>query len=86
MKKLIIYTAVLLSGIYISCEDHKPIAASDVPPAAVSAFNARYPAAQDVKWITEDKKGKKIYEAQFKLENQNFEAEFDADGGFILEH
>lgn len=86
MKKLLVYAAVFFSATFISCDDHKSIPVSEVPPAAVSAFNARYPAAANVKWITEDKKGKKIYEAQFQLENQNFEAEFDADGGFILEH
>ncbi len=86
MKRIFVYAAVIVSVMFTSCEEHKAIPVSEVPPAAVSAFNAKYPLAANVKWITEDKKGKKIYEAQFQLENQNFEAEFDEAGGFILEH
>ena len=56
-----------------SCGDKKT-SVSDVPPAAVSAFPAKYPAAGDVNRITESKNGKTLYEAQFKFNNENTEA------------
>lgn len=84
MKKLLFPVSVLVCFIISSCNDKK-ISASDVPKPAVSAFNAKYPEAKDVSWITEKKDNKTLYEAQFKLNDKKVEAEFDADGNFVAQ-
>lgn len=84
MKKFFI-AFTILGLMFSSCGDNK-ISASDVPPAAVSAFTAKYPAATDVNWITESKNGKTLYEAQFKFNNEKTEAEFDSAGNFVQEN
>ena len=83
MKKLIIPLTVLL---FTACnENEKKISASDVPSSVQSAFNAKYPNASDVKWEQEKEKGKLIYEAEFKFNGKEIEAEFDSTGTFIEE-
>ncbi len=85
MKKIIIYSAVILSfGILSSCSEKK-IAASEVPQPAMAAFNTKYQGATDVEWKTEKEDGKTIYEAEFKFNGKKIEAEFDANGTFIKE-
>ncbi len=85
MKKIIIYSAVILSlGIVSSCNEKK-IAASEVPQPAMAAFNTKYPGAADVEWETEKEDGKTIYEAEFKFNEKKIEAEFDANGTFLKE-
>ena len=61
MKKFFI-ASIILCLMFSSCGDKK-ISTSDVPPAAVAAFTAKYPGATDVNWITESKDGKTLYEA-----------------------
>lgn len=84
MKKTIFYFAVVLFGILSSCNDKK-IAATEVPQAAMAAFNTTYQGATDVEWKTEKEDNKIIYEAEFKLNGKKIEAEFDANGNFIKE-
>jgi hypothetical protein len=84
MKKNIFSLLVLLTAFIVSCGDSK-IAASEVPAAALQAFNSKYQGATDVKWEKEKKSGKTIYEAEFKFNGARLEAEFDADGSFIAE-
>ncbi|WP_336518532.1 PepSY domain-containing protein [Pollutibacter soli] len=82
MKKLVSAAAICL--MLLSC-DEKKISASDVPSAVVSAFNQKYPGASDVKWQIEKENDKQIYEAEFKMDGKQIDAEFDADGTFIRE-
>ncbi len=83
MKKLLIPFAVLL---FSACnEKEKKISASEVPPAVLSAFNTKYPNSSDVKWEQEEEKGKLIYEADFKFNGKEIEAEFDPAGNFLEE-
>ena len=81
MKKIIIPLALLL---FAACNEKK-IAASDVPSPVQAAFNAKYPNSSDVKWEQEKEKGKIIYEADFKVNGKEIEAEFDSTGKFIEE-
>ncbi len=83
MKKSILF-GLLFTLIMASCGDNK-ISEDKVPGAVVSSFKTKYPAATDNKWITEKKDGKTIYEAQFKADGKEIEAEFNEDGSFIKE-
>ncbi len=84
MKKSILL-GLVLSFIMASCGDTK-ISEDKVPGAVVTSYKAKYPAGTDTKWITENKDGKTIYEAVFKLNGEEVEAEFNEDGSFIKEH
>lgn len=84
MKKNIFYPAVFLLATLLSCNDKK-ITAADVPKPVVAAFNMKYHGAEDIRWITEKKNNKIIYEAQFNLDGETREAEFDTVGNFIQE-
>jgi hypothetical protein len=67
-----------------SCSNNK-ISEDKVPGAVVSSFKTKYPTATNTKWITEKKDNKTIYEAQFKNDGKEIEAEFNDDGSFIQE-
>lgn len=82
MKKIL--SILLLAVLMASCSGNK-IKEDEVPGAAVAAFKAKYPAATDTKWKTEKKDGKTIYEAMFKNNGKEVEAEFAEDGTFLLE-
>ncbi len=55
------------------------ISASSVPQAVISAFQTKYPAAVRVKW---EKEGE-LYEAEFLLKNERYDAYFKADGTWV---
>jgi uncharacterized membrane protein YkoI len=82
MKKSIILPACFT--MLLACNEKK-IAASEVPPAVISAFNAKYPGATDVKWEHEKEKGKWVYEAEFKSNGKEDEVHFDSAGNFVGE-
>ena len=82
MKKLFI---VLIAGaLWSSCSD-KGIMTAEVPPAVREAFSARYPEVTEPAWSKEKEKGKLIYEAEWKRDGKEVEAEFDENGVFIRE-
>ncbi len=85
MKKIIIYLAVLAITALLSCENEQEISASEVPQPVMSAFQAKYPNITPEKWVKENEKGKTVYEAKFKNNNKEVEAEFDQNGNFIEE-
>ncbi len=87
MKKYIL-VSLFVSTILLttSCSSHTTISEDKVPAAVVTSFKAKYPAAIISKWITENKDGKTIYEAVFKTNGEEVEAEFNEDGSFIKEH
>ena len=77
-------SALVFTLLMASCGDNK-ISEDKVPGAVVTNFKSKYPTASDNKWITEKKDGKTIYEAQFKLEGKEVEAEYNEDGSYINE-
>lgn len=85
MKKSIIYLAVIVMTALFSCHSQQEIPASRVPQPVMTAFQTRYPNITVDKWVTETEKGKTIYEAKFKNNNKDVEAEFDENGTFIKE-
>ena len=84
MKNNIFCLLILVAGFVAGCSNSN-IDASAVPAAAMQSFNTKYQGASDVKWKTEKKSGKTIYEAEFKFNGASVEAEFAEDGTFIKE-
>jgi uncharacterized membrane protein YkoI len=85
MKKRTIYLIVFAITGFLSCENEQQISASEVPQPVMSAFQAKYPNITADKWVKENEKDKTVYEAKFKSNNKDVEAEFDANGNFIEE-
>lgn len=85
MKKSFVFALLFSVMLAISCS-HTEITEDKVPAAVVTSFKAKYPAAKVSKWVTEKKDGKTIYEAVFKDNGEEIEAEFNEDGSFIKEH
>ena len=85
MKKFI-FPMFLFSIILVTSCSHSAISEDKVPVAVVTSFKTKYPAATNTSWITEKKDGKLIYEAKFKDNGEEIEAEFNDDGSFIKEH
>lgn len=86
MKKTIVFAFMIAAMLTISCSSHTDISEDRVPAAVITSFKAKYPTAVISKWVTEKKDGKTIYEAVFKENGEEIEAEFNEDGSFIKEH
>lgn len=86
MKNSMIVACIFSLVFIISCSSHTEISEAKVPAAVVSSFKVKYPTATITKWVTEKKDGKTIYEAVFKENGEETEAEFNEDGSFIKEH
>ena len=84
MKKFLV-PATMCVALLACGENEKKLTASEVPKPVDSAFNAKYPGAADVEWEQEMKKGKAVYEVDFKLNDKKKEAEFDSTGTFLEE-
>jgi hypothetical protein len=56
---------------------------AEVPPAVLQSFTAAYPAAQVLKYEGAFEKGGKIYEIDFLLGKQEYEAEYNAQGKLL---
>ena len=69
MKKIITYLAFFAIAGFISCENEQEISASEVPQPVMSAFQSKYPNITADKWVKESEKGKTVYEAKFKNNN-----------------
>jgi len=85
MKKLITCLFVFAIAVFISCENEQEISASEVPHSVMNAFQSKYANITPEKWVKETEKGQTIYEAKFKNNNKEVEAEFDENGSFIKE-
>jgi len=85
MKKIITWLTVLTITSLLACENEQEISASQVPTPVMSAFQSKYPNITPDKWVKETEKGKTVYEAKFKNNNKDVEAEFDENGNFIEE-
>jgi len=86
MKRFLLATLLFSIMSFTSCSSHTEVKEDQVPGAVVSAFKVKYPTAVISKWVTEEKEGKTIYEAVFKENGEEIEAEFNADGSFVKEH
>jgi hypothetical protein len=83
MKKIILCMSLVLS--LGSCTSEFKIVSSDVPQAANSAFQQKYPAAQNVEWEAEKADGHLVFEAEFMMDGKKKEAYFKPDGTFLKE-
>lgn len=66
-----------------SGDDGKHIPASQVSPAVLESFNARYPNATNVQWEREREDSGLQYKADFMIGNKRIEARFAKDGTFL---
>ncbi len=86
-----VYASFLLAGFCLqSCDSKNETNENDaaevnVPAAVQSSFTTKYPGAVDVDWDKETTDGKDVYEAEFKVNDKEIKAEFDAAGVFIKE-
>ena len=85
MKKIIAYLIVFAITGFVSCENEQEVSASEVPQPVMTSFQSKYPNITADKWVKENEKGKTVYEAKFKNNNKEVEAEFDENGNFIEE-
>ena len=85
MKKILLCTIISAITFLSSCENEKEISASQVPQPVMNTFQSKYPNITPEKWVKETEKGKTVYEAKFKNNNKEAEAEFDENGNFIEE-
>lgn len=84
MKQRNIFTALALAGIaFSSCGDNSDIPASEVPAAVMSSFNSKYTNVTDAEWEREERNGAMVYEVDFKADNKEIKAVFDANGGLV---
>ena len=73
MKRLFF---ILIVASLVACGSEE-----DIPPSVKESFQSKYPTAEDVDWDTEDN----FYEADFKINNDNYEALFSTTGGIWIE-
>jgi len=74
MKKLLSFVIVVLFA-FSACNSPKP--KDTVPEKVKETFQKRFPQAKKVKW---DKENKNEWEAEFKMNNREFSANFNVDG------
>ena len=74
-------TAIVL----VSCEREISIPPSEIPQAALTDFDTRYPSATDVEWKAEKESGHFYLEAEFKIGDEKKAVHFKADGTFVEE-
>jgi hypothetical protein len=68
----------------VGCTKQIKVNSSDVPSVVITAFNQKYPDAQEVKWFAEDEKGF-YFQADFKVGATEKSAQFKTDGTFVEE-
>jgi hypothetical protein len=85
MKKIVCVISCFALTLLTSCASEFKIVSDDVPASVISAFNAKYPSAQNVEWEAEKTEGHLAFEAEFKMDGKNKEAYFKSDGTFLKE-
>jgi uncharacterized membrane protein YkoI len=85
MKKMLTCTITSAIILQLSCENEHEISTSQVPQPVMTSFQSKYPNISADKWVKETEKGKTVYEAKFKNNNKEVEAEFDENGNFVEE-
>lgn len=84
LKKFLMISS-LGALLFTACESSSEVKEADVPQAVKSAFMAKYPAAQAIKWKTEKEDGKMIYEAKFKDGDKEKEVHITPDGSSVTD-
>lgn len=72
-KSLLIFATVAIS--FTACSQHH-----QAPEQVVNAFNNKFPDIKKVEWKMEDDKS---WEAEFKLNGEEYSAVFDLDGNWL---
>lgn len=88
MKKIIFAFAgaTVLSILLLSCSsDEFEIKETEVPKEVLSAFKAKYPSAQVIKWEAEKEDGKFYFEAEWKENGKEKEVHISPDGSTMTE-
>ncbi|CAN5894862.1 hypothetical protein BH11BAC7_BH11BAC7_08990 [soil metagenome] len=80
----IIYALICSFFLFTGCAKQIKVNSSDVPSVVINAFNAKYPDAQGVEWMAEDKDGF-YFAADFKTGVVEKAAQFKSDGTFVEE-
>ena len=91
--KRIIFTVIVGFALFTfqSCADNKTekddqtITTSDVPASVQSAFSAKYSTASDIKWEDAHEDTTQTYKAKFTINGKKMKAEFDRNGGLVIE-
>lgn len=73
-----LFIAVLL-GLTVLGSCSKKVVSAQVPDDVVTAFNQRYPSAEDVKWSEDEG----LYEVDFKEGEIKKEATYRSDGSLL---
>ena len=81
------YIVMLSMLCLISCssETEFEIKESEVPPAVLEAFKAKYPNAQVKEWEAEKEDGKFFFEVEFKDGDKEKEVHITPDGSSVTE-
>ena len=86
MKKKKIFVSLLVSIVLAACSSNEfDIKETDVPQNVISAFRAKYPGAQVIKWEAEKEDGKFYFEAKIKDGTKEKEVHITADGSSVTE-
>lgn len=79
-------TIIVCAFLLTSCSSTEfEIKESEVPPNVLSAFKAKYPSAQVLKWEAEKEDGKFFFEAEFKEGDKEKEVHITPNGSSITE-
>ena len=85
MARLFFIAACFILFSCSSSSSEFEIKESEVPPNVMTAFKAKYPSAQEVKWEAEKEDGKFYFEADFKEGGKEKEVHITPDGLSITE-
>jgi len=85
MKKILAIACICCISLVMSSCEGSTLKQSDVPPEVVTSFNVKYPGATNAEWKKEKSDGKDVFEAAFKVNGEEIEAEFLPDGTFYKE-
>jgi hypothetical protein len=87
MKKIALLFVLLMSSGMFGCKeiDKTDVPVSEVPAAVVTTFNTRYPGATGARWEKKRVNDHDVYEAEFKVNNDDKEVKIEENGTFIGE-
>jgi uncharacterized membrane protein YkoI len=87
MKNTAMLSMLLASAGMFGCNDGNKadVPAAQVPAAVIATFNGRYPDAAETRWEMKKLNDRSVYEAEFKVNNNEKEAKIEENGTFIGE-